>query len=480
MSKFWTAAFALLLSVGLLAVPAMAQASDTDDVGRIDRGGAEDDGTSTKLSKSGLQWASKDFSLRMTTRVQVRLTYNNEVAHGNDGQNGRDFVNFRIRRAKTAFSGHIFQKEFKYKLQVAWTGNGAEMIEDAYFTWAIMNEINLSAGQHKTPWNWEEMTSSGSQQFVDRGYVNEVFNQDFAKGIWIDGQVGEDISWLKYWFGVYNGVLQGNDDFRNDDVALVSDTFNGTGLVDTHMMINLRLETHPLGDVKGMNDSRGEDERDTFLFAVGLGVNFFNSPFSNANIRPDTVGTPTGSGRARTWQDTWAITLDAHLRILGISLDLAMYFRHTEFHNSGRNRYQPGTPTRNGTGNVTDIGFTVDISYFIIAKHFNVGIRWNHLQADEFWQLGSTSRRAALRPDANEIGLSVNWYLHGDNLKLTLDILFVSEQLALLSNADGAGGGEGLDGVYTSPPARSAASIAGEVADYANTYIIRLQLQWIF
>src|SRR5690606_26042476 len=120
---------------------------------------------------------------RMTTRVQFRLTYQNEVAHGNDGQNGRDFVNFRIRRAKTSFSGHIFEKEFKYKATFSWAG-GANIIEEALFTWAPEKFINISAGQGKLPWNWEEMVSSGSQQFVDRGYVNEVFNQDFAKGIW--------------------------------------------------------------------------------------------------------------------------------------------------------------------------------------------------------------------------------------------------------------------------------------------------------
>jgi hypothetical protein len=477
MSKFWTAAFALLLSAGLLGAPAMAQSSDADDVGRIRRGGGDGGEASTKLSKSGLVWESDGFQVKMVTRVQFRLTYQNETAHGNDGQNGRDFVNFRVRRAKTAFSGHIFDKQFKYKATLSWA-SGANIVEEAFFTWALMKEFNVNAGQGKVAWNWEEMVSSGSQQFVDRGYVNEVFNQDFGKGIWLNGRVGDDVPFLKYWFGVYNGVVKGAADFRNADQPLRGDTF-ADGLVDAEMMINLRLETHPLGEVKGMNDSRGEDKHSDPIFAVGLGVNWMLGGFNNANLRPDTVGTPTGSGRFRTNQDTLAITLDGHFRIFGLSVDLAMFFRHTEFHNRGRNRYQPGTPTRNGIGNLDDFGFTFDISYFII-KQLNVGIRWNFLNADEFWMNGSTSRRFGVRPDANEIGLSVNYYVHGDNLKLTLDILYVSEQLPLNADADGAGGTQAVQGVYTSPPGRSAASIAGEVGDYADTWVLRLQLQWIW
>ncbi|MEZ5992117.1 MAG: porin [Planctomycetota bacterium] len=479
MSKFLSLALLLVAGMGLFAAPAMAQADSADDLGSISRSGGE--GTAdTTLGKKGLVFTTDGFSLRVTTRVQFRLTYQNEVGHGANGQNGRDFINFRIRRAKTAFSGHIFQKEFQYKLTLTWAGGGDDIVEEAWFRWAFMQYLNISAGQAKLKWNWEEITSSGSQQFVDRSYVNEVFNQDFAKGITIDGKVGEDVSWLKYWVGIYNGRLKQNDDFRNADAARIGDTF-ADGVVDGDMMLNLRLETHPLGDIKAsLNDGRGEDEFDQVLFAVGLAVNYFIAGFNNANIRPDTVATATGSGRNRTSSDTWAITIDGHFRWHGLSADVAFFWRHTEFHNRGANRYSPTNPTHNGIANNTDMGFTIDVSYFIIAKELNVGVRFGRLEADEHWQLGGTTRNAALRPDATEIGISVNYYLHGDNLKLTFDVLYVSEQLAFGLNTDGAGGVEGLDGVYTSPPQRSVGSAIAENADYADTWIVRLQLQWIF
>jgi hypothetical protein len=478
MAKFWWTALALMISAGLWAAPAMAQ-SDADDLGTIKRGGAEG-AADTTLGEKGLNFSTDGFALKVSTRVQFRLTYQNEVAGGEGGTNGRDFINFRVRRAKTNFSGHIFEKEFQYNLLLNWTSGGTNIVEEAWFRWAVMQYININAGQAKLPWNWEEVTSSGKQQFVDRSYVNEVFNQDYAKGLWIDGQVGEETPWIKYWFGIYNGVLKDNDDFRNADWSTQTEDFSN--LVDGEMMINLRLETHPLGEVaRGMNDMRGEDSYDQVLFAIGLGVNWFMSGFdaADAGIRGDTVATPTASGRFRTSQDTWAFTLDGHFRWHGLSVDVAYFWRHTDFHNRGRNRFDP--TSQGDVGNLNDSGFTFEVAYMIIPDMFNVGIRFNMLNAEDFWQGGSgagTPRAFGLRPDATEIGLSANWYIHGDNLKLTFDLLWVGQQVPFSA----ATGTAGLDGVYNTPPDRDLGSgtLGSSEADHNDLWIVRLQLQWIF
>jgi hypothetical protein len=423
----------------------------------------------------------------MTTRVQFRLTYQDEKGNGNEGAlfaagntgftNGRDFINFRVRRAKTSFSGHIFEKEFKYNATLSWA-SGANIVEVASFTWAPLKVVNVSAGQHKLAYNWEEMVSSGSQQFVERSYTNEVFNLDFAKGVWASGRVGEDVPWLKYWAGVYNGVTRNAADFRNADQALRGDTF-ANGTVDGELMLNARVETHPLGEVKGMNDMRGEDDRDKPLFAIGLAINWMAGYFDNANLRPDTAGAATGSGRTRTSHDTVNFTADGHFRFFGLSVDLAIFYRHTEFHNHGRNRYDP-TAGHAGIGDLQDFGFTAEVAFFILPKRFNVGLRWNYANMDEFWMNGADNRPFGLRPDTHELGLSVNYYFHGDNLKLTLDILYVSQQLTFNPDADAAGGTQAPQGIYNTPPQRSAISFANDVSDYNDLWLIRLQLQWVW
>ncbi|MCB9933277.1 MAG: hypothetical protein H6841_07645 [Planctomycetes bacterium] len=480
MAKFWWMALALMISAGLWAAPAMAQSEESDNLGSIQRGGAEG-AADTTLGKKGLMWTTDGFELRVTTRVQFRLTYQNEVAGGESGTNGKDFINFRVRRAKTWLGGYIFEKDFQYELLLNWVSGGDRIVEEAKFRWAVMQYININAGQQKLQWNWEEAVSSGSQQFVDRSYVNEVFNQDYAKGIWIDGQVGEDTPWLKYWFGIYNGVLKANNDFRNADWAIQPETFSN--LVDGEMMINLRLETHPLGEVaRRMNDARGEDERDKILFAIGLGVNWFTSgyeaadAFANSGSRADTalgtLGDPA-SERFRTSQDTWAFTLDGHFRWMGLSVDIAYFWRHTEFHNRGANRFSPNGKA--GISNLTDSGFTFEVAYMILANQLDVGVRFNMLNADDFWS-GGDAREWGIRPDTTELGLSVNYYIQGDNLKLTFDILMVSQQVPFAASAGG------LAGVYNEPTSRvlGGGTLGSSESDHNDLWIVRLQLQWIF
>lgn len=472
MAKLSAMALALLVGAGLWAAPAMAQSSGDANLGDIERNGGQNPAEGT-LGDKGLKFTSDGFELRMTSRVQFRLTYQNEVANGSTGTNGRDFVNFRVRRAKTGFSGFIFDKDLQYRVLLNWMLGSGGIVENAVFTWAWRNELNVNAGQDKLNWNWEEYTSSGSQAFVERSYVNEVFNQDWAKGIWVNGQVGEETPWLKYWFGIYNGALKGNNDFRNADGGINSDTFSNT--VDGDMMINLRLETHPMGNVaQKMYDDRSAEEREKILFAVGLGLNWFSSRFDDDALRPDTVtsGSPA-SGRFRTGQDTLAWTLDGHFRFYGLSVDVAFLWRHTEFHNFGATRFDPSGKA--GISNLTDSGFTFEVGYFIIAQELHVGIRYNMLNADDFWGGGSDAHNLGIRPDTTEMGIVVNYLIHGDNLKLTFDILYVDQQLT------DNGSTTGLLGVYNTPPARSgAAGTNRENGDHNSLWLVRLQLQWIF
>lgn len=460
--RTWAACIALVFGA-IAANPLSAQAGD---IGGISRGGGE---ASTQLGKRGAEWIGDGFSLRMTSRVQIRLTAQDERANGSDGSNGRDFINFRVRRARTAFSGHIFNEEIQYKLQLRW--ESSTLIDHAWLMWAADKKFNIAAGQHKPNFGWEHTTSSGNQQFVDRGYVNSVFSQDYNKGVWIAGQLEGDLPWLRYEAGIYNGVLRGNTDFRSSDRSQRADTFSN--FVDTEMMLNARIETHPLGRLPySMNDARSEDDRGVPLVAFGLGATWFMSGFDAPGLRPDTAATPTASGRLRTSHDTLAITADAHLRWHGFSVDAAFYWRHTEFHNRGANRFKPTEPARNGISDLTDSGVTLEAAYFVVPQEVSVGIRYGYLNADEFWQ-GGSNRGFAVRPDTTELGASANYYIHGNNLKLTFDVLYVSQQLAVPAQGS-------LLGVYNSPPARGAFGGSGENADYNDLWIARLQLQWIF
>ena len=435
--------------------------------------------TTTEIGKNAFRWDTDGFSIRLQNYLQFRMTVQQELGQsGNGGTNGRDFINFRVARAKTDFQGYIFQKAFSYRVRLNWVRGADEMLEIATFRWAFMQYVNLNGGQAPLPWNWEEQVDATELHFMDRSYANEVFNQDYAKGVWIDGQVGEDVPWVKYWAGVYNGVLAAQDDFRNKDGALTSDAFSN--LIDQELMLNARVETHPFGLMaKTMADRRPEDEHSKLLLAFGAGFNLLFSGVDNADLRLDSGATATGSGRSRVRQETWAATVDGHMRWYGISVDAAVYWRFTEFHNRGIN--SAPTSHRRGIGELQDFGWSFEASYYIHLIDLSVGARVNAVDADEFWgrdaALSQTDlQQRAIRPDAMEYAFTASYLYQGERLKFSMDIIYVDQQLAYSYK-----GAQYLSGVYNDPLTRN--GLLGQSRDNADhdvIWIVRFQVQWIF
>lgn len=439
---------------------------------------AQDAGQPTLLKDNGLKFDSEGFSLKVKFQVQFRVTVQDE--RGNTGSgvratNGRDFANFRVPHARMWLTGHIFDPSFQYRFRLNFGNPAPEMIELAAFRWALIKAVNLNAGQHKLPFDWEQLVPPDELQFIERSYGNLTFAQGFAKGIWIDGQVTR---WIRYSGGIYNGVLRAQDDFRNKDNQLNADTFSA--VIDNELMVALRLETHPFGDVPyGTNDLRPDAEREQFLFAAGLAGNWFTSNLNNPDLRGDTGASATGSGRSRVGQSTVAVTLDAHARFYGAALDIALYWRHTEFSNRGINTYKVGNKA--GIGDLTDWGWSVEASYYLGFFPLSAAIRASHVDADEFWGADATlaftrTRSRAIRPDGTEVGLGVNYYIHGERLKASLDVNYISQQLAFSYRS-----GTRLTGVYNQPPVRKGTLGSNPPnADYNVLWIVRLQIQWLF
>lgn len=500
MVKLWSTALALLVGASAWAAPASAQSNEVEKLQKelselrteIDtlksvkrQGGDEDPALATKLKGNVFSWATEDgkFALTMSTRVQVRLTYNDERGQDVDSDdglgvradstNGRDFWNFRIVRAKTTFTGNIFEKEWKYEVVLNWTEAGSnQLVENAFFTWAKYNEINVNVGQAKVPYSYQFKVSSGRQQFVDRSIVSNTFHQDWGKGLWLSGVIGGDTPWVKYWAGIFNGRQRSNSDFRNADRALSPDTFGAT--VDADLMPSLRVETHPLGNVADdMVDMRDREASKKILFSVGIGLNWFISRFNGGTIRP--AGTSPGSGRSNVGHDTISLTVDGHFRFYGISVNIEWHHRHTEFHNFGPNDNDGTANNRNRPGDLTDNGFLFEVGFMILPKQFDVGVRFGMVDSDEYWRNGSTNKQHALAPDSTELGLVVGYYLAGHNLKIQLDFTYITYQLALFTDGQAVNGPPN-----TTIPSRSASSIGADNSDYLNVWQLRVQLQWIF
>lgn len=169
---------------------------------------------------------SKSAKLDISNRVQIRWT--NEMPEVGD-----DRGSFRIRRAKTKFEGWAYTKDLTYEVQLNWpdTANPLEDVAINYDLTKGKKTFQLKFGQYKVPFGRQELTSSGSQQFVDRALASNEFARGRDIGLQLWGQpAGGKLDWR---VGIFNG--NGRTVSRNDN---------------DKYQVNARVTWQPFGDVK--------------------------------------------------------------------------------------------------------------------------------------------------------------------------------------------------------------------------------------
>ena len=169
---------------------------------------------------------SKNAELSLSNRVQIRFTQEMPEV-------GDDVGSFRIRRAKTKFEGWVYTRNLTYELQLNWPDT-ANPLEDAAVNYDFTDGkklFMLKGGQYKVPFGRQELTSSGSQEFVDRSIVSARFarGRDIGLQLW-GNPLGNKLDWR---VGIFNG--NGRTTSRNDN---------------DKYQYNARVTFQPFGDVK--------------------------------------------------------------------------------------------------------------------------------------------------------------------------------------------------------------------------------------
>jgi phosphate-selective porin OprO/OprP len=163
--------------------------------------------------------------LEISNRVQVRYTHefpHDTVTLSGTAKAGDSRGSFRIRRAKFKLEGWFYKPELAYEVQLNWpavTGsNPGAFLEDANITWDVSKKgtFKVMLGQNKVPFGHQELTSSGSQSFVDRSEVSNQYARGRDLGLTVIGLLA---SQLEYRAGIYNGngltrTTNDNDEFQ--------------------------------------------------------------------------------------------------------------------------------------------------------------------------------------------------------------------------------------------------------------------------
>ena len=242
-------------------------------------GGGDDDkknpyqGGSSWKPGAGITLAdSEEFKLTLSGYLQVQWQFQAL-------DNLPDTNNFVVRRARTTFAGHVFNKDLMYRLTLDATDSGAGNgpIKDGWAQWTFSKGENgnfgVRVGQSKTYFGLESTGTSSGLYFVERSAATRTFADSRTRGAWIFGSHSENkIRW--------NAGAQ-NTDVANGARGILE---NGeeTNNADNELNFVANVSFDPMGDITGgkTNESikQGDlgDIKDT-MGTIGGGIEVGNN-----------------------------------------------------------------------------------------------------------------------------------------------------------------------------------------------------------
>lgn len=336
--------------------------------------------TSYQVGK-GFTWqtADKRFKLSVGGRLQVRFTAD-FFDNGANSTNDEDELDFDVPRARVWLQGNVFETYLKYKFQFDIAGDEADTkvsfpngssptfsstnrlteMKDGYFDFTKWKYFSLRGGQFKVPYSRHQLTSSGKQEFVDRGITDKVFAPGRNVGLMVHGKAGGEASDLfEYYFGAFDG--EGENKTNNDE----------------GLMFAGRLAVNPLGGVKYTESDTGHS--DDFVLAVAV----------NGWIHEDD--NHTGAG------DDWSIGADIAAFYKGFFAMFEIHYRENDV---------------SGGSDVEIIGWIAQLGYFIVPHEFEIAIRASNIDWDNNGS-GDSARREYL--------IVLGYFWHAHNMKIQLD-----------------------------------------------------------
>jgi phosphate-selective porin OprO/OprP len=179
----------------------------------------------------GLRLSFPKAEINLTNRVQVRYTHEtfDDIRNPPDPLPSalEDKGSFRIRRMRIKLDGWIYTKDLTYELQWDVADTSGNQLFDAnldYDFTAGKKLFRLKAGQFKAPFNYQQLTSSGNFQLIDRSILDAFFVPGRQIGLQAWGQIGPQAvpDFVDWRVGIFNGNGRSSTANENDKYEYVA------------------------------------------------------------------------------------------------------------------------------------------------------------------------------------------------------------------------------------------------------------------
>lgn len=295
---------------------------------------------------------------------------------------------FRLRRARITLSGD-FAEQFDFKLEGEFeqadginAGRTDFSATDAWVNWHGFPEANLKLGQFKAPFGLEQLTSDTKLFTIERSQVTEALTPERQIGIQIWGKPFAD-SWpdqkdlLTYSAGVFNG--NGRNTTTNDN---------------NEYMYVARLESQLFaGKLAGQDTSlKVGGNYLTSRDAAGTNVSQVGNLFVGTDGSLSPFVLPSAGER-----EAYGVDASFHLG----PFDLIGEYIHERI----EPRVVGGPPPTFAAFDSS--GYYITAGYFVIPKKLQLVAKWESFDPGQ-----------VANDNLHSITGGVNYYIHGDDLKL--------------------------------------------------------------
>jgi phosphate-selective porin len=311
-------------------------------------------------------------------RLQARYTFTDV-----DDPSRENTSNFDIPRMRVWLRGNVFAKELYYTWQHDFGGSGGATLKDALLGYRFADPLSVQLGQFKAPTSRQQLTSSGSQLFVDRSLADGFFNLGRDRGIQASGSFAG--SRVQYAAGIFNGNGENRGNPENNHLYAV------------------RLDVEPLGSVPLDEAAFG---RTGPRLNLGASYGFqtlseadqssgVNSGFLTRGVNVGALDLTAGKEA-----DVWVATANAHFLWMGLSAAGEFYFANID---------------PDGVSDWDANGYYLQAGYQVVPDTVEVGVRYSAVKSDD------SLAPAAARYDRSEWQVGANYYLAKHNAKLSAD-----------------------------------------------------------
>jgi phosphate-selective porin len=339
-----------------------------------------------------VQQRGSEIKLVLGGFIQVNFEDGDVLAfQGNFGQTAlKD--RFRLRRARINLTGD-FAEQFDFKIegdfaQSDGTNNGRTAFSgtDIFINWHQFPAAQIKAGQWKAPFGLEQTTPDTSLYTIERTLPTGAITPERQIGVQLWGKPFTNV-WpdqkdlLTYYAGIFNG--NGRNINSNDN-----NNFMYVGRLESTLFKDVFGKGSFLklaGDVLNSRDDKGVNisQSGNLLVNVDGSLSSFTLP---------------GADERTAW------SVDAWLKLGPFDL-IGEYLE--EYVNG---RTVNGVPP--GFADFTTDGYYITAGYFLIPKKLQAVVQWQYLNPGQKGDDGLYSILGGL-----------NYYIHGDDLKLMVNYL---------------------------------------------------------